>query len=133
MATRILVIEDNDANLELVRYLLEASGYDVLCAVNGALGVALAQREHPDLVISDLGMPVMDGYEVVHFLRSDPKCHAMPIIALTAYSMPGDRDRVMQAGFDGYLAKPIEPELFVRQIEAFLPEARRHPGPAPER
>jgi two-component system cell cycle response regulator DivK len=120
MAARILIVEDNAANLELVRYLLVSAGYEVLLAHNGAQGLELAQREQPDLIVSDLHMPVMDGYALIEALRRTPPCDTIPVVALTAFSMPGDRESIMQAGFSGYMSKPIEPELFVGQIAAFL-------------
>lgn len=125
MAARILVIEDNEANLELVRYLLSYSGYTVLEARDGALGVEAARRELPDLIVCDLQMPRLDGYQVLAALRRHPGCATTPIVAVTAFSMPNDRQKVMTAGFSGYLSKPIEPELFVAQIEAFLPAGLR--------
>ena len=130
MAARILVIEDNAANLELVRYLLSFSGYTVLQARDGAQGVELALRERPDLVVCDLQMPLLDGYQVLARLRAEPACAATVVVAVTAFSMPNDRQKVMMAGFDGYLSKPIEPENFVAQIESFLPAGLRAPRPA---
>jgi two-component system cell cycle response regulator DivK len=130
VAARILVIEDNAANLELVRYLLSFSGYAVLEARDGAQGVDMALRERPDLVVCDLQMPLLDGYQVLERLRQHPACAAMVVVAVTAFSMPNDRQKVMTAGFDGYLSKPIEPERFVAQIEAFLPAGLRAPRPA---
>lgn len=132
MAARILIVEDNATNLELVQYLLEMAGYSVLAARDGAQGVALALQERPELVVCDLQMPLLDGYEVLERLRADPTCAGMVVIAVTAFSMPGDRQRVMMAGFDGYLSKPIEPENFVAQIEAFLPVALRVSRPVPD-
>jgi two-component system cell cycle response regulator DivK len=130
MAARILVIEDNAANLELVRYMLATSGYTVLMARDGAQGVAVARRERPDLIICDLQMPVLDGYEVLAQLRQRPREYEPVIVAVTAFSMPRDRDNVLTAGFNGYLSKPIEPETFVADIEAFLPVALRSVRPA---
>lgn len=127
MAARILVIEDNAANLELVRYLLTYSGYTVLPASDGAQGLALARQERPDLIICDLQMPELDGYQVLEQLRGDGRGAGLRIVALTAFSMPKDRDKVLTAGFDGYLSKPIEPEAFVAQIEAYLPAQLRQP------
>jgi two-component system cell cycle response regulator DivK len=124
---RILVIEDNEANLELVRYLLSFSGYTVLQARDGAQGVDMALRERPDLIVCDLQMPRLDGYQVLAELRRHPDGAGIPIVAVTAFSMPNDRQKVMTAGFNGYLSKPIEPELFVAQIEAFLPDGLRAP------
>lgn len=130
MAARILVVEDNAANLELVRYLLTFSGHIVLQARDGAQGIALARQERPDLIVCDLQMPLLDGYQVLEQLRADSVTATAVIVAVTAFSMPNDREKVMTAGFDGYLSKPIEPERFVDQIEAFLPAALRSQPPA---
>ena len=124
MGARILIIEDNPANLELARYLLHASGHTVDCASAGHTGIARARAAQPDLVLSDIGMPDIDGYEVLRRLRADPACRHIPIVALTAYSMPGDQARALSSGFNGYLSKPVDPETFVRQVEAFLPAWR---------
>ena len=122
---RFLIIEDNPANLELVRYLLEHAGHRVDGAVNGIDGVFAVGATAPDLVICDLQLPRLDGYGVLRELRARPAHAALPIVAVTAFSMPNDRKNVMQAGFDGYLSKPIDPETFVERIEAFLPPALR--------
>ena len=129
MTARILIIEDNSANLELMEYLLRAFGYTTFNARNGFEGVQFAQAEQPDLIICDLQMPVMDGYEVVRELKKGRSLHPIPIIAVTAFSMPGDRSNVLAAGFDGYLSKPIDPETFVRTVEDFLPAELRVPRP----
>lgn len=118
---RILVIEDNQANLELAQYLLEHSGHQVLVATDGRMGVAVARREKPQLIVCDLQMPVLDGYGVLEQLRRDAAMAGIPVVAVTAFSMSGDEEKVRMAGFDGYFSKPIEPETFVQQIEAFLP------------
>jgi two-component system, cell cycle response regulator DivK len=131
MAARILLIEDNPANLELATYLLQTGGYEVLTAEDGEEGLALLEQQRPDIVVTDLQMPVLDGYEVLRRLREDPSFDAMPVIAVTAFSMSGDRAKVLSAGFDGYLSKPIVPEIFVSQIDAFLKAGRRF-GPLPE-
>jgi two-component system cell cycle response regulator DivK len=130
MAARILVVEDNAANLELVRYLLAFSGHTVLQARDGAQGIALARQERPDMIVCDLQMPRLDGYELLERLRADPVTATALIVAVTAFSMPNDRHKVMTAGFDGYLSKPIEPESFVGQIEAFLPAGLRSRAPS---
>jgi two-component system, cell cycle response regulator len=122
---RILIIEDNPANLELMSYLLTAFGHTTLAATDGEQGLALARSEAPDLVVCDIQLPKLDGYEVVRQLKSNPELRAIPIVAVTAFAMVGDRDRVMQAGFDGYIAKPIVPETFVSQVETFLGPQRR--------
>ena len=128
MATRILVIEDNAANLELVRYLLAARGYSVIEARNGMQGVTLAREQRPDMIVCDLQMPVLDGFQVLEQLRADSVTAEMVVVAVTAFSMPADRRKVLTAGFDGYISKPIEPETFVGEIEAFLPVGRRLPA-----
>jgi two-component system, cell cycle response regulator DivK len=128
MATRILVIEDNAANLELVRYLLASRGYSVIEARNGMQGVTLAREQRPDMIVCDLQMPVLDGYQVLEQLRADSVTAEMVVVAVTAFSMPNDRRKVLTAGFDGYISKPIEPETFVGEIEAFLPVGRRLPA-----
>ncbi|CAN7737017.1 response regulator [Pseudorhodoferax sp. LjRoot39] len=120
MPARILVVEDNAANLELARYLLASAGHEVLLATNGVQGLEVATRERPDLIISDLQMPVLDGYGLIAALQRTPPCDSIPVLALTAFSMPGDREQIMRAGFAGYLSKPIEPERFIDQIAAFL-------------
>jgi two-component system, cell cycle response regulator DivK len=113
--------------------LLQHSGYAIVTAVDGNAGVEMAHAHHPDLILCDLQMPVLDGFGVLRKLREDPELCNVVMIAVTALSMPGDRDSVLAAGFDGYLAKPIEPGTFVTEVEAFLrPELRmppRAPGP----
>lgn len=121
MPTCILIIEDDSASRELVKYLLEAAGYATLGAEDGRVGVRLALEANPDLVICDLQMPVMNGFEVVHDLKHNPDWRQVPLIALTAFSMVGDRTKTLAAGFDEYMTKPITPETFVAQIEALLP------------
>jgi len=121
VGTRILVIEDNQTNMDLMVYLLHAYGYEPGTARNGREGVALALREQFDLVICDLEMPELNGYGVLQEMKAHPALRGLPLIAVTAYAMVGDRDRVLKAGFDGYITKPIYPEAFVQQVEAFLP------------
>lgn len=131
MGARILIVDDNEANLELVGYLLEAGGHTVLSAEDGEQALALVRRlPRPDLVISDLRMPVMDGFELLSRIRQEATLDALPVIAVTAFSMAADRARVMHAGFDGYLSKPIVPESFLGEVEAFL-RAGRRPSASP--
>jgi CheY-like chemotaxis protein len=117
---RILIIEDNPANMELMSYLLQTFGHTVLKAYNGEEGVVAARRELPDLIICDINLPKMDGCEVLALLKKEPNLHNIPVIAVTALAMVGDREKLLAADFDGYLSKPIEAELFVSQIEKFL-------------
>ncbi|WP_268793436.1 response regulator [Noviherbaspirillum sp. Root189] len=122
-----MLIEDHPANLELMAYLLHAFGHTCLCAPNGTAGLELALKESPDLVICDVHLPVLDGYGVIRKIRSDPHLQHLPVVAVTALAMVGDREKLLAAGFDGYISKPIEPETFVGTIEEFLPI----PLPAP--
>ncbi len=120
MAARILVIEDNAANLELMTYLLEAHGYEVIPAADAEAGLARARDAAPDVVISDIHLPGVDGIELARMMKADDALRSIPLIAVSALAMVGDRDRIIAAGFDGYLAKPIEPERFVDRIESYL-------------
>jgi CheY-like chemotaxis protein len=125
MLARILIIEDNATNLELQQYLLNSAGYVTLSAADGAEGMRVARQERPDLVLCDLRMPIMNGYEVVQEFKADTRLQQIPIVAVTASSMSGDSKKALAAGFDGYIAKPIEPETFVQQVEDFLPRELR--------
>jgi CheY-like chemotaxis protein len=127
---RILIIEDDPASLELVRYLLEAAGHATLTATDGAAGLALVLSAQPDLVICDLQMPVMTGYEVVRRLQGGNAWRRVPLVAVSAFSMLGDRETALAAGFDAYYSKPIVPETFVEEIEGLLPPAARIAGAA---
>lgn len=120
---RILVIEDNAVNLALVDYLLHHAGHQVMSATTGEAGLALAQADPPALVLCDLQLPGLDGYGVLAALRAAAITAGVPVVALTAFSMPDDRERVRTAGFDGYLTKPIEPEGFIGQVAVFLQQA----------
>lgn len=117
---RILAVDDNPTNLELVRYLLHAAGFDVATATGGADALAQARLRAPDLVITDLQMPGMDGHALLQALRHDPALRHVPVMALTAASMAGEEERVRGAGFDAYLSKPFEPEDFALQITTLL-------------
>jgi CheY-like chemotaxis protein len=119
---RILIIEDDPFSLELYTILLEAADYTTLPAADGEAGLALARREQPDLIICDVKLPKLGGCEVVRDLKADPILRQIPIIAVTALDSVGDRERLLAAGFDGYIAKPIEAKTFTRQIVSFLPE-----------
>ena len=120
---KILIIEDNPANMELMVYLLKTFGHTPLEAKDGNSGLKMAEGQLPDLILCDLQMPDIDGYEVIRRLKLDPKLVAIPIVAVTAYAMVGDRDRVLSMGFSGYMTKPINPETFVKEVEKFLPQA----------
>lgn len=104
----ILVADDNAVSRELVREALEGAGYRVVEAVDGGEALAKALEAPPDLALLDIRMPVLDGYQTVRAMRQDPRLTALPVIALTAFAMQGDREKALAAGFDGYLAKPIQ-------------------------
>lgn len=111
-------------------YLLTAFGHEALEAHEGVEGIEKARRENPDLILLDINMPRMDGYEVARLLSADPKCNKIPIVAVTALAMVGDREKIMASGFSGYIAKPLDPEAFSTQVQGYLgagyaPVARR--------
>ena len=117
---KILVIEDNETNLYLIKFILQHHDFQVLEARNGASGIELAARELPDLILLDIQLPIMDGYEAARRLRENPATKNIPIIAVTSFAMTGDREKVMQAGCNGYLEKPINPETIIKEISKFL-------------
>jgi CheY-like chemotaxis protein len=114
---RILVVEDNMDNYELVRFILERAGYDVFLAVNGRDGVDAARLQQPDMILMDLGMPEMDGWSAAEKLKSDESTKFIPLYALSAYTLPSDRKRALDAGCDGYLTKPIHMQSFLEAIK----------------
>ena len=120
MTKTILIIEDNDQNMYLIRYILRERGYDVVEAKSGPAGMRLAQEHTPDLILLDIQLPGMDGYEVASELRKTGAVADTPIVAVTSYAMPGDREKVMNAGCNGHIEKPIKPATFVREVEHFL-------------
>lgn len=128
---RILVIEDNPTNLQLMVYLLQAFGHEALQAADGEEGIAVMGRERPELVLCDVQLPRLDGYGVARHVKADLALRHVPLIAVTALAMVGDRDHILAAGFDGYIAKPIAPETFVSQAEAFLERRGSAPSPLP--
>ena len=120
MPATILVIEDNPDNIRLVDYVLRAHGYEPLLATSGAEGLRIAEEARPALILLDIRMPHMDGYEVAARVKqADLK--GTKVVAVTASAMVGDRERIAAAGFDGYIQKPIDPETFIADIERFLP------------
>ncbi len=122
MKPTILVIEDNEQNLYLTTFILEKNGYQVVQARDGREGIDRAMQVKPGLVLLDVQLPVMDGYGVARALRGNPALARVPIVAVTSYAMVGDRERVLAAGCDGYIEKPINPQTFLAEIERFLPE-----------
>ena len=116
----ILVVEDNERNLKLLRDVLEYAGYDVRAARTGEDGIALAVKEPPDLVLMDLQLPGIDGMEALRRLRENPRTADIPVVAVTAQAMKQDRERALEAGFNGYVTKPISVRAFPDQVRGFL-------------
>lgn len=124
----VLVVEDNKASSDLMAYLLKAAGNTVLTCSDGADAIKIAARERPRVIVMDLQLDRMSGLEAAAVLAADPELRAIPRVAVTAYAMVGDRDRVLKAGFQGYIAKPIEPTTFAAQIKAFFVAVRPRPA-----
>lgn len=120
MPRKILIVEDDVKNRKLFRDVLSANGYETVEAMDGKTGVELARSHKPDLIIMDVQMPGMDGIEAVGILKKDPGTAEIPTIALTAFAMDGDKDRLLEAGFDGYLSKPINVKGFLHAVENYL-------------
>lgn len=119
-AKRIMVVEDNEKNLKLVRDLLEVKGHRVVAATSAEEALPLAQREPPDLFVMDIGLPGMDGIAALRALRADPRTQDIPVIAVTASVMQAERVTIMQAGFDGYMGKPIDVLGFLALVQSTL-------------
>ena len=120
MAKKVLIIEDNEQNLYLMKYLLETRGYRTVNARDGHEGIAAARAEAPDVILLDIQLPTISGHEVARTLKADPLALRIPIVAVTSYAMPGDREAVMAAGCTGYIEKPIDPDMFIEEMESFL-------------
>ena len=121
MTQRILVIEDTEDNRQIVRDLLSSVGYELIEAVDGLEGVAAAERELPDLILMDIQLPGVDGYEATRRIRAIPALAKVPIIAVTSYALSGDEAKTREAGCDGYVAKPYSPRRLLAKIREFLP------------
>jgi two-component system, cell cycle response regulator DivK len=117
---RILIVEDNEMNRDMLTRRLQRKGYDVVSAVDGQTGLDSARRQAPDLVLMDMSLPVLDGWEATRQLKADSNLQMIPVIALTAHAMSGDREKALAAGCDDYDTKPIELPRLLRKIEALL-------------
>jgi len=118
---KILIIEDNEQNLYLERFILEKYGLEVIEARDGMQGIRLAQELNPTLILLDIQLPLMDGYAVADVLRSDPALINTSIVAVTSYAMAGDKERVLAAGCNGYIEKPINPDTFLSEVLKYMP------------
>lgn len=116
----VLVVEDNKPSRDLIVYLLRSAGYAVLECSDGGDAIEIAAREHPDLILMDLQLDRVGGFEAASRLAADPELASIPLVAVTAYAMAGDRDRVLAQGFDDYITKPIEPTTFGAQVADLL-------------
>ena len=116
----VLLVEDNEDNRIIYTTVLRHVGYDVLEALDGAQAIALARSERPDLILMDISIPEIDGWEATRILRRDPATSAIPIVALTAHALPDDREKALQMGFTAYLAKPIEPRTVVAEVQRWI-------------
>ncbi len=114
---KVLIAEDNAVNRELLRELLEVRGYTVVEACDGEEALRVIEQTQPDILLLDIGMPVLDGFGVVRALRENPRLATLPTLAVTAYAMQGDREKILSSGFDGYLSKPINARSLVEEIE----------------
>jgi CheY-like chemotaxis protein len=120
--TKILLVEDNELNRDMLSRRLQRKGYEVVLAVDGDQGVGLAGAEMPDLILMDMSLPVLDGWEATRRLKDTPATESIPIIALTAHAMADDRDRALKAGCDDYDTKPVDLARLLGKIEALLPQ-----------
>jgi two-component system cell cycle response regulator DivK len=123
MSKRILVVEDQEDNRRIVRDLLTSVGYEIIEAVTGDEGVEMAGAHTPDLILMDIQLPGLDGYEAMRRIKADPALHQIPIIAVTSYALSGDDLKAQQAGCDAYVSKPFSPRVLLAKIREFVPSA----------
>lgn len=121
--TKILIAEDNAVNRELLRELLELRGYAVVEAGDGEEALRMIQQTQPDLPLLDIGMPVLDGYAVIRKIRENPGLAQLPVVAVTAYAMQGDREKILNSRFDGYLSKPVDSRSLTDELDRLLSRA----------
>ena len=122
MSKRILMVEDTEDNRQIMRDLMSITNYELIEARDGAEGVAMAALYKPDLILMDIQLPVMDGYEATRRIKADPALMHIPIIAVTSYALSGDEAKTLAAGCEGYVAKPFSPRLLLAKIREFLPQ-----------
>ncbi|MEO0013809.1 MAG: hypothetical protein RLZZ535_2198 [Cyanobacteriota bacterium] len=118
--SKILLVEDNEMNRDMLSRRLQRRGYEIVIAVDGEQGVAMANSEHPDLILMDMSLPIMDGWEATKNIKANTSTKSIPIIALTAHAMSGDREQAMKAGCDDYDTKPIDLPRLLTKIEVFI-------------
>jgi CheY-like chemotaxis protein len=130
--TKVLIAEDNAVNRELLRELLESRGYEVLEACDGQEALQMVEQAQPDILLLDIGMPVLDGFGVIRKIRENPSLATMPVLAVTAYAMQGDRERIMKSGFNGYLSKPVDARSLAEELRRLLSKRDDRSAPANE-
>ena len=123
MAKRVMIVEDNELNMKLFKDLIEASGYETIRTRNGLEALDLARLHKPDLILIDIQLPEVSGLEVTKWIKDDDKLHRIPIIAVTAFAMKGDEERIRQGGCEAYISKPISVSKFVETIKSYLGDA----------
>ena len=123
MAKRILIVEDQEDNRVIMRDVLSSAGYDLIEAVNGEDGVKLAHSERPDLILMDIQLPIIDGYEATRRIKGSAELKSIPIIAVTSYALSGDQAKARAAGCDGYVSKPFSPRELLARVREYLPDA----------
>jgi two-component system cell cycle response regulator DivK len=128
LAKTVLIVEDNELNMKLFHDLLEAHGYDTVGTRNGVEAIELARTHRPDLILMDIQLPEVSGIEVTKWIKDDPELHRIPVVAVTAFAMKGDEERIRQGGCEAYLSKPISVAKFMETIRSFLGTAERECG-----
>ncbi len=118
--SKILIAEDNPVNRELLRELLEVRGHTVVEACDGEEALRIIEQTQPDLVLLDIGMPILDGFGVIRKIRENPRFASMPVVAVTAYAMQGDREKILSSKFDGYLSKPVDARSLAQELDRVL-------------
>jgi CheY-like chemotaxis protein len=126
---KVLIAEDNAVNRELLRELLEARGYTVLEACDGQEALHMIEKAQPELLLLDIGMPVLDGFAVIRRIRENPLLARLPVVAVTAYAMRGDREKILNSGFDGYLSKPLNPSSLTEELNRVLTKGSQPTNP----
>ena len=127
---KVLIAEDNAVNRELLRELLESRGYSVSEACDGREALEAVRQTQPDILLLDIGMPILDGFALISKIREDPASATLPVLAITAYAMHGDREKIMNSGFDGYLSKPVNANSLIAEMDRLLAK-RRTPVASP--
>ena len=117
---RVLVVEDTEDNRKIIRDLMTSAGYEMIEALDGGAGVAMAAEHKPDLILMDMQLPVLDGYEATRRIKADPALAHIPVIAVTSYALSGDEDKARTAGCDGYIAKPFSPRQMLAKVREVI-------------